>query len=167
MKLKNKIILALQQQGLQATTEHEVPVKDAYKAFKFRSEIEKKAKEIEDKRPGLVKSAGIEDGEKFDKRITELRAIKEPKEAEKKELDDMTAKLKKFNDLYNEMLEDETELEGVKAMSYESYHALAKENKQTPVVLPGKEPKTIFVDLFTAFQAELEGILWEAPKDEE
>ena len=45
----------------------------------------------------------------------------------------------------------------IKVMSYESYHALAKENR-------GKEGKP---DIFSIMQSELEGKLWEAPKEEE
>lgn len=159
MKLKNTVIVSLINLGIQATTEHDVPVKDAYKAYAFRHAIEKSHKEFEDKRPGLVKSAGIEDGQKFDERMKELRKIeKEGKlsDKEKKELAEMTEKLNKFNELYTELLNDESEIGNIKVMSYESYHALAKENR-------GKEGKP---DIFSIMQGELEGILWEAPKEE-
>lgn len=156
MKLKNNIIISLVNLGISATTEHDVPVKDAYKAYAFRHAIEKANKDLEDKRQGLVKSAGIEDGQKFDERMKELRKKGELTEEEKGELAEMEGKLKKFNDLYNELLADETELEGVKVMAYESYHALAKENR-------GKEGKP---DIFSLLAGELEGVLWEAPKEE-
>ena len=68
----------------------------------------------------------------------------------------MTEKLSKFNDLYTELLNDESEIGDIKVMSYESYHALAKENR-------GKEGKP---DIFSIMQSELEGKLWEAPKEE-
>ena len=145
--------------GISATTEHDVPVKDAYKAYAFRHAIEKSHKEFEEKRQGLVKSAGIEDGQKFDERMKELRKIeKEGKliDKEKKELAEMTEKLNKFQELYTELLNDESEIGDIKVMSYESYHALAKENR-------GKEGKP---DIFSIMQSELEGKLWEAPKEE-
>jgi len=157
MKLKNNIILSLINLGIQGTTEHDVPVKDAYKAYAFRHAIEKAGKAIDEKRQGLVKSAGIEDGQKFDERMKELRKIEKPTEEQKKELSGMQEKLDKFQSLYNELLNDESELEGVKTMSYESYHALAKENR-------GKDNKP---DIFSIMQADLEGKLWEAPKEEE
>lgn len=159
MKLKNNIIISLVNLGISTTTEHDVPVKDAYKAYAFRHAIEKAHKDLDERRQGLVKSAGIEDGQKFDERMKELRKLKKENnlsEEEKGELAEMEGKLKKFNDLYNELLADETELEGVKVMAYESYHALAKENR-------GKEGKP---DIFSILQGELEGILWEAPKEE-
>ena len=157
MKLKNSVIIALVQQGISATTAHEVPVKDAYKAFRFKNAVEKANKAIDEKRPGLIKEAGIEDGQKVDDRIKELRAIKEPTEEQQKELEEMVEKLKKFNELYTELLKDESELEGVKTMPYESYHALAKENKDVNKNL----------DIFEVFAGELEGVLWVAPKEEE
>lgn len=156
MKLKNNIIISLVNLGISATTEHDVPVKDAYKAYAFRHAIEKANKDLDEKRQGLVKSAGIEDGQKFDERMKELRKIDKPTEAEAKELAEMTGKLKKFNDLYTELLNDESEIGNIKVMSYESYHALAKENR-------GKEGKP---DIFSLLAGELEGVLWEAPKED-
>ena len=156
MKLKNNIIISLVNLGISATTEHDVPVKDAYKAYAFRHAIEKANKDLDEKRQGLVKSAGIEDGQKFDERMKELRKKGELTEEEKGELAEMTGKLNKFNELYNELLNDESELEGVKVMAYESYHALAKENR-------GKDGKP---DIFSLLAGELEGVLWEAPKEE-
>ena len=157
MKLKNSTITALIQLGIQATTEHDVPVKYAYKSYAFRHAVEKAGKAIDEKRQGLIKTAGIEDGQKFDERIKELRKLDKPTEKEKKELAEMTEKLNKFNELYNELLKDESEIGNIKVMSYESYHALAKENR-------GKENKP---DIFSIMQGELEGVLWEAPKEEE
>ena len=156
MKLRNNIIVSLINLGVSATTEHDVPVKDAYKAYAFRHAIEKSHKEFEDKRQGLVKSAGIEDGQKFDDRMKELRKLDKLSDKEKKELAEMEEKLKKFQELYTELLNDESEIGDIKVMSYESYHALAKENR-------GKEGKP---DIFSIMQSELEGKLWEAPKEE-
>ena len=157
MKLKNNIIISLMNMGISATTEHDVPVKDAYKAYAFRHAIEKANKD--DKRKGLVKSAGIEDGQKFDERMKELRKLKKENnlsEEEQKEFADMEEKLNKFNELYNELLNDESEIGNIKVMSYESYHALAKENR-------GKDGKP---DIFSILDGELEGVLWEAPKED-
>ena len=156
MKLKNNIIISLVNLGISATTEHDVPVKDAYKAYAFRHAVEKAHKDLEDKRQGLIKSAGIEDGQKFDERMKELRKKGELTEEEKGELAGMTGQLKKFNDLYTELLNDESEIGNIKVMAYESYHALAKENR-------GKEDKP---DIFSILAGELEGVLWEAPKED-
>ena len=46
MKLRNNVIVSLINLGIQATTEHDVPVKDAYKAYAFRHAIEKANKDL-------------------------------------------------------------------------------------------------------------------------
>lgn len=174
MRIKNHLILALSGNGLENTTNHDVPVKDAYKAFRFKDAIMKAAAEIEKKREGLVKEAGIEDGSEFDAKLKELRSVAEPTEEQKNELAELEGKLRKFQDLWKELMDDETELDGVKTMSYESFHALSKENRNTRVSVPtgekGKDgsPKfaTVFVDVFDMFAGDLEGILWTAPEDE-
>lgn len=154
--LKNSTIIGLINCGLLSTTEHDVPVKDAYKAYAFRHAVEKANKAIEEKQQGLVKSVGIENGQQFDERMQELLAITNPTKEQAEELAGMNDKLSKFNALFKELLDDSTELEGVKAMSYESYHALAKENR-------GGNGKP---DIFSIFAGELEGILWIAPKED-
>lgn len=158
--IKNSLIAALIQNGLLQTTEHDVPVADAYKAFKFRSAVEKANKEIEEKCQGLVKSVGIENGSVFDARLKELGSIEDPTEKQKEELADMQEKLAKFNNLYRELMNDETELEGVKSMPYESFHALANENRA--LIVPGRERP---IDIFSIFATELENVLWVAPEN--
>lgn len=175
MKVKNALIMALAGSGIDNTTNHDIPVKDAYKAFRFRGAVKKAAAEIEKKREELVKEAGIEDGNEFDAKLKELRAVAEPTEEQKNELAELEGKFRKFQDLWKELMDDETELDGVKTMSYESFHALSKENRNTRVSVPtgekGKDglPKfaIAFVDVFDQFAGDLEGILWYAPKDEE
>lgn len=157
MKIKNQLVVALVNAGLLSITAHEVPVKDAYKAIKFKSEIDKANKAIDEKRVGLVEGAGIEDGQKFDERLKELRALASPSEDEQKELDGAVEKLKKFQELYAELMNDETEID-VKTMPFESFHILAKENRETRV---GGQT----IDIFTVFASELEGILWVAPSE--
>lgn len=156
--LKNSIIVALIQNGLLRTTEHDVPVADAYKAFKFRSAVEKANREIDEKVRGLVKSAGIENGQAFDARLQELRSVEAPDEGQRANLADMEGRLAKFNDLYVELMNDETELDGVKVMPYESFHALANENRG--IKIQGQD-----IDLLSAFAPQLEGVLWNAPED--
>lgn len=169
MKIKNSLILALNNNGISNTTNHDVPVKDAYKAFKFRSAIEKAAKDLDEKRDGLVKEAGIEDAVKFDERKKELSSIASPTEEQAQELAGMNEKFDKFQELWKELMDDETEVEGVKLMSFESFHALAKENRQTRLQVPAGEKKTatVFVDFYQMFMGDLENILWKAPDEDE
>lgn len=143
MTLKNHIIIALVNSGLLSTTEHDVPAKDAYKAYKFRKAIGKAFNELLEKEKDFPKLAGVEDGkeptEEQAKRITELRV---------------------------EMLNDESDLGDIKTMGYESYHILANENRRTTVpIQDGDKVVNRIVDIFQAFQEALEGVLWEAPEE--
>lgn len=144
MKVANNLIIALVNSGLLSTTEHDVPAADAYKVYKFRKAVGKAYNELAEKEKDFPKEAGVEDGkepnEEQTKRITELRI---------------------------EMLNDEGDLGDIKKMGYESFHALAAENKKTPIQIPvdGKAV-TQYIDIFRAFEERLEGVLWEAPKEE-
>ncbi|MBR3467080.1 MAG: hypothetical protein IKH15_07685 [Bacteroidales bacterium] len=145
MKLKNQLIIALGNSGLANTTEHDVPAADAYKAYKFRKAVIKAYQELAEKEKDFPKDAGVEEGKKpseeQNKRISALRA---------------------------EMLKDESEIGDIKKMSFESYHILSKENKAVPVQFQlGDKVVNRNIDVFRAFEEELEGVLWEAPKEEE
>lgn len=65
--------------------------------------------------------------------------------------------------LRREMLADETEI-SVTPMPYESYHALAKENRAVRVFDAEGKLLGIF-DPFRAFENDLEGVLWTAPQE--
>ena len=166
MKLKNQIIQNLISNGIANTTDHSVDPKHAYKVYTFRHEVLKAGKTIDDKRQELVKPAGIEDGQKFDERRKELEALASMNEAEQKEYDEMLAKLKRFSELYGELMNDETEI-NVKTIPYEEFHKLANENKQVPVQIPGQDgkPQTILVDFYMAFREDLKDVLWAVPEE--
>lgn len=146
MKVEIVKILTLINNGVLNTTEHDVPAADAYKASKFRRELKKAFDEIVEKEKALAETAGID-----------LNKTDEATEEQKN----------RFAELRAEMLKDEMEL-NVKPMPYESFHALAKENRQVPVQLPGADGKsvTINVDPFRNCEDILEGILWTAPVEE-
>lgn len=150
MKLKNSTIIALCNAGILNTTEHEVPVKDAYKAFRFRKSLQKAIGGILEKEKDLHIAAGIDPNN--------MEAATEEQK-------------KRFEELYAEFLNDEVEIEA-KTMSYESFHALACENKQVKLQVPvitsdGKQvTKTIFADPFRECEDLLEGVLWSAPEED-
>lgn len=174
MRIKNSLILSLVGSGLEATTAYDIPAADAYKAFRFKDGVIKAGKAVNEKREKLVKEAGIDDPEKFDARLKELREMTEQTQGQVKEFAELNAKFEKFQNLWRELMDDETEVEGIKTMSYENFHALAKENRKTIVQIPTGEkdkdgnPKygSVPIDIFNRFASDLEGILWEAPKDE-
>lgn len=148
MKVGIATIVALVNNGLLNTTEHDVPVADAYKASKFRRELKKAFDEVVEREKALAETAGL-DLNGMDKASEEAKAKA------------------KFQDLRAEMFKDEIEL-NVKPMPYGSFHALAKENRQTPVQIPGADGKsvTINVDPFRNCEDLLEGLLWSAPEEE-
>ena len=162
MKLKNQLIKALSESGLENTTDHELSAANAYKVIRFRDEVAKAYKDIEEKRVKLVKENLGEDFEE------------KSKTAEGKEKEELDKKLVRFSQLYNELMNDETEL-NIKTIPFEEYHALAKENKQTPIQIPTGEkdkdgrPKMRqgYLDFFTVFRKDLKDILWVEPAEEE
>ena len=151
MELEINKIIQLVNCGVLNTTEHDVPVADAYKASKFRRALKAAFDEVAERERTLAKEVGIED-------ISKLAEAPEEKR-------------KRFNELQGELYKDKIDLSGIKPMSYESFHALAKENRNTPTRLPavdkdGKETvATINVDVFRSCEDLLEGILWVAPDE--
>lgn len=139
MKAANNLIIALINSGLLGTTEHDVPAKDAYKVYKFRKAVGKAYNELAEKEKDFPKEAGVEEG-------------KEPTEEQNK----------RISELRLEMLNDESDLGDIKTIPFESFHALAAENKRTPYRGQGEE--TLYIDFFRVFEERLEGVLW---KEEE
>lgn len=152
MKIKTNVLITLANSGLLFATEHDIPAADAYKASKFRREVEKQIKDLAEREKALYKDAGIDDPE--------------AKEIEQE-------KVERFNRLRAEFLKDEVEIADIKPMSYESYHALAKENRKVAIQVPktdsdGKQTtETVYADPYRACEDILEGILWKAPDEEE
>lgn len=150
MKLKNSTIIALCNAGILNTTEHDVPVKDAYKAFRFRKSLQKILDDLLEREKDLRRTAGIDPNN--------------PDAATEEQN-------KRFEELRNEFLKEEVEID-TKTMSYESYHILSKENRQVSIQFPittkeGKQTtKTIFMDPYRDCEDLLEGVLWEAPEEE-
>ena len=158
MKLKNSIIKSLVENGLDNTTDHDLSAAHAYKVFKFKDEIAKAYKEIEGKRQKLVKDIL---GEDFDAKR------KEAKEGTP-EYDELNEKFTKFIGLYNELMDDESEV-NIKTIPFEEYHLLARENKQTAFQVAGADGKPVqrVIDFFSVFRSVLKDVLWVEPKEED
>lgn len=157
MKLKNSIIKSLVENGLDNTTDHDLSAAHAYKVFKFKDEISKAYKEIEDKRQKLVKDVLGEDFE---------AKRKEAKEGTP-EYDELNEKFQKFIGQYNELMNDESEV-NIKTIPFEEYHLLARENKQTAFQVGGADGKFAerFIDFFSVFRSVLKDVLWVEPTEE-
>ena len=157
MKKQDVVILV----GIGATnaTNHTLPVEHAYKVVKFKRELSAKLDAICGEEDAIRRDVGIKDPKEFDSRIEELRKKKSPTEEEAAELKDMEEKLARFKELRRVMLQGDVTLD-VKTMPYEAWHALQSENAKCDI--DGQK-----VDIFSGYAEDiLEGVLWEAPKEE-
>jgi len=91
------------------------------------------------------------------------------KRAVKKQLDEIIEREKEIKDdpkadeLREELHNEEVKLD-CKTMPYGAFHALAKENRALPVF--GQDGRQIGTsDPFSAFENELENVLWVAPEE--
>jgi len=159
--MKNSEIIALVNNGAAAFTNYSLSPAHAYKAFKFKKVLKKAFDSIAANEQELPKEAGIEDSKAFDDKFKELREIENPTEEQKKELEECKAKYEKFIDLRQQLLNDDTPLEGIKTLPYEEWFSLRYENKALKLA-NGRE-----VEVFPDWAEEiLEGVLWEAPEEE-
>lgn len=156
--MQKRIILALAQSGINGITAHTLPAAQAYKIVKFRSALNKAYEGIRESQQALLKDAGIENVDDFNKEFQELKAVSDPTAEQTERIKDMEAKDRRFGELYNELLNEDATLEGVKPMPYEDWHKLQIENAEKGEKKP---------DLLPAWVEDaLEGILWEAPKED-
>lgn len=158
--MKKQDVIVLANLGVANATNHTLSVEHAYKVVKFRKALQSTLEAIGKDEEAIRKDAGIEDAQAFDKELAELRENKKRTKEQQKKLDEMEAKLKRFVELRGEMFKEEVDL-GCKALPYAEWHKLQNENKE--VEINGRK-----VDLLSGYAEDLlEGVLWEAPKEEE
>ena len=148
--MKNADIVALVNGGIQNITALTLPAAQSYKVYKFKRAIEAAYNAIVDAQKDILKQAGIEDLQEFQKRYKELSELKERTSEEQAELDGLVKKDEDAGKLVQELYGDTTSLD-VKAMPYEDWHNLQAENKD--------------VKLLTYLEHTLEGVLWLAPEE--
>lgn len=147
--MKNIDILNLANTGVLAITANDLDAAQAYKVLKFKKAVRKAFEAIIESERDILKEAGIEDGQAFDKERNELRENGSNPER----LAELDKQFSRFMELRNNLYKEDVELD-CKAMPYEQFHILQKENKE----VQGK-PLNVFEDV-------LEGVLWEAPNEE-
>ena len=131
MKIKNQLVLALVSNGVLNITATTLNASEAYKIIKFRRVVKKAFDELSEKEKDFIKDLGLEIGENG--------------KLEGKEDD-----IKKFGEFQKALYEDDVELGDIKAMPYDAWHELQKENKALAIPF---------------IEDELEGILWTAPEE--
>lgn len=166
MKIKNSLIQALVENGLEKTTDHSVDPKYAYPVYCFRHEVLAAYSVLEKKRVELLKEAGIPYDPTFDARRNELLRSSVLTDEQRAELDGMNAKVQRFCEMFDQLLDDEVEL-NVRPIPYEEYHKLAGENKRVTVNIAAQNGGRAHfdVDFFFMFRDELKDILWIAPEE--
>lgn len=148
--MKTIDILNLANAGVFSVSANSLDAAHAYKVIKFKSAVRKAAAAIDEAQKELTKEAGIEDPQAFDKERSELIKSK----ANPERLAELNAQFGRLMELRDKFYNDDVELEGVKTIPYDQFFALQKENKDLE-----HKPLDAFADL-------LEGVLWEAPKEE-
>lgn len=153
--MKKQTLIVLANAGIQSITNHTLDAAQAYKVVKFRKSFNAAIDAIAEDEKALLKEAGIEDAPSFNKELDELRKANRTPEQEDK-YKEMTEKVKRYNELHAEMLQEEVTID-CKALPYEEWHKLQNENKEIG------ERK---LDLLSGWVEDvLEGILWTAPED--
>ena len=156
--MKNFDIISMVQSGTLGITGFDLDAANSYKVFKFRNALQKAFKKIQELEESMLKDFGITDPNGLDARVKELRGKNTLTEEEKTELDELQAKIKKFNETRMEMLNEDAVLENVKTMPYEQWYKLRKENHPSDPNTP--DPLNNYIE------GLLEGILWVAPEEE-
>lgn len=147
--MKNIDILNLANTGVLAITANDLDAAQAYKVLKFKKAVRKAFEAIIESEKDILKEAGIEDGQAFDKERNELRENGSNPER----LAELDKQFSRFMELRNNLYKEDAELD-CKVMPYEQFHVLQKENKDIQ-----NKPLNIFEDV-------LEGVLWEEPKED-
>lgn len=155
--MKKGDIVFLLDGGILSITSHTLSTAHAYKVYKFRKAIDTCVNDIAINEQGLMLECGISDPSEFDRQREALRKSgKDPDTLAK-----MNEQLTRFINMRGRLYAEDVTLEGVKTIPYDEWRKLQEENKA--VDHHGKK-----VDILSG-KAEmiLEGILWEAPSEEE
>lgn len=143
--MRNSDIIYLQLNGLQAVTAHTLQAADAYKTFKLKKAVDNAFNAIVEAEKRLMAEHGIERG-------------KQPKDE---------AAAERYIGERNALLEDDTPLDGVRTVSYRTWLALQRENREK-VSPDADDGGSRTLDLLAGkTEMILENVFWTAPQEEE
>lgn len=148
--MKNFEIFNLVNREVLAITANELDAAHAYKVVKFKRAIRKAFEAISEAEKDFLKEAGIEDAQAFDTEREELIKTN----ADPQRLAELNAKFERFSELRNKLFNDDAVLGDIKALPFDEFHVLQKENKDMKF-----KPLNVFEDI-------LEGVLWVEPESE-
>ena len=156
--MKRFQVLDLIDGGVATITAHALDPAHAYKVVQFRKALLAENEAFEKERIDLLKEAGIDDPKAFNEELAALRKEENPTDEQKKRLDELNAKLNRFNELVTAALNEDVVL-NCKTMPYDEWHKLQNENAE-------KEIRGKKCDLLSgAVEDLLEGTLWVAPDE--
>ncbi len=157
--MKKQDIVRIVRAGCLDISNHSLNTAHAYKVVKFRKSLRAAVRSIDEDTENCRQDAGIKDASAFDKELFELRKNKERGAEQQERLNEMEDALRRFHGLREQMLEEEIEFDGVKALPYEEWRLLQDENKE-------KEINGRKVDILSGeIEDLLEGVLWTAPEE--
>jgi len=148
--MKKLDVLNMKSAGMLAITANDLDTAHAYKVIKFKKALKAEAESVTEADNAFLEEVGIKDAEAFDKERDELRKSGENPER----LAEMDKQMERLVGLRKVLYEEEAKLEGVKALPFDQFHELQRENKNLP-----HRPLNVF-------EEQLEGILWTAPDEE-
>lgn len=155
--MKNLDILIMINSGINNITNYDLSAANAYKVMKFRNILVKKYEEIQEKERQILNDANIDDPQAFDERYKTLNETENRTDEQNAELADLNSKYNAWIKARTDMLNADVELEGVKTISFEDWHALRKENR--PKDEKATDPLNNYVESI------LENVLWKAPEE--
>lgn len=129
--MKNHNIILLANSGFLGITSNELSPAHAYKVFKAKKVVKELLGNITESEKELVEQSKLTVGEGG-------------------KLEGEQDNIKKFIELRNELYNEDADVSAIKAMPYDEWHALQKENDKI---------------LYGAVEDVLEGILWNAPEE--
>lgn len=147
-------VVMLGRNGVMGLSSHSLSINSAYTVTKFKREIMNLFEEWVSRFNSLAKEAGIEDGEVFDKRKSELIAKMQNgglSQEETKELDEINGKIKRLEGLREKLAEEPVGIK-TRPMPYEDWHTFKTENKDLKL--------SNGVELLEQAETCLENILW-------
>ena len=147
--MKNINIINLLNNNILAITANDLDAAQAYKVLKFKRAVKKADDDITEAEKALIKEVGIEDPEAFDKERAELRKSGDNPER----LAELDKQGSRFFELRGNLYNEDVKLD-VKAIPYEQFHILQKENEN----IKGRP--------LNSFEELLENVLWVAPEGE-
>lgn len=157
--IKNFEVLNLMNGGLAHCTALTLEPAHAYKVGKFRREAAKAFDAIVEAQKDIFKGYSVEDPGTLNKEMTELASVENRTDEQNARMEELKKTIEGINKQVEELYNEEAKLEGIKAIPFDQWQTLRKENAE-------KQINGRTVSIFTNYTEDLlMGILWEEPTE--